>query len=198
MRTMGQTIRLNKGATRDGKGCEYDVSTLRQIDAEDGRTPITGDEARGVVELEAAVETLDDSIARLEKHHKKNGHWTMVKAARGMLHKVCVNTLNTVQLEQAIGICNQIDQTEMVLVAKNQAKPDLTWAIETKSLTQIARQAIRMCQMTCTKTRKQAKNCAIRRALMQVPGMADAAVDNPLLSDDQCIFCQIGADVGDS
>lgn len=164
---------------------------LKKISIEEGREVLTGDEVDAMIELNAAVGMIADSSVRLERFLTRHKLYKHVRAGMGLVRKGPYLGSHHIDYEQLRYMVNLAKYSQICIAANEALVPDTMTVFELDLLQELGRAAVEHCQMGCDKTAKQAKHCPLRRALMHVPGAADAAKDTIMFDENKCIFCQI-------
>lgn len=157
--------------TSDSTGKVYpDTKQGRaQLDRDEGRERLTNDALEALIILDACWQLQKQAVERLASFQAKVGRGKMLKAHVAgiskeicdVMEKVCCGQVKTMQAN-----------THQVSISVSSARVPCMVNIDMEHLVAIANQAMETCSLGCTKTPKEMRQCAVRRALEQVPSMA--------------------------
>ena len=190
-------IRLRKEARPDAtEDLYYDSEKLAQLDIEQGRTTLTGEQLDGIVELAGAAWMMRDAIARLEAFMKKErGAYNAARSALGQIERTIALLRDRYSGSQVIALGNILPDAECYIICSGEKVPPSATNIDRRAFGHICQAAFQNCQMTCMKSRKASKNCALRRAYCMIPGLLADAQMNPFADDEHCLFAQYHPEV---
>lgn len=140
-----------------------------QLDRDEGRERLTNDALEALVILDACQQLQLRAAEKLAGFRRKTGRGRMLNAhiaaigkqVCGMLEKVSSGQVMTLQAN-----------TRKVSLTVSSARVPCKVNIDVEDLVALANQAMEACSLSCTKSPKDMRQCAVRRALEQVPSMA--------------------------
>lgn len=135
------------------------------------RQRLTGSELDALIRINAASCLLDTAIPDLEGLIARTGT-RMLKPVSAHVVKLCQQLAMGVPLTQ-IKSAEANTANSFVICSADQV-PQYT-NIRHEYLKEIVRQASKQCDLECTKSREQSKQCPLRKAFESIPGMKEAA-----------------------
>ena len=155
----------------DAKGnVIYTAEEVERINAEFNRRHINGNEMEQMVGLVAGGNLVRQCIAELMGHAEHAGQARLAKQVSTMLKTLAVRLATAVECRQLGAIMAQTDGAKITVAAT----PNPAYVnIEMESLLHICNRAMEQCDMCCTCTRDQSKECVLRKALDLVPGVKE-------------------------
>ncbi|MBQ8313675.1 MAG: hypothetical protein IJ438_00995 [Clostridia bacterium] len=157
--------------TSDSTGKVYlDTKQGRaQLDRDEGRERLTNDALEALIIIDACQQLQKQAVNRLASFQAKVGRGKMLKAHVAGIGKEICDMMEKVS-------CGQVKtmqaNTHRVSITVSSARVPCKVNIDMDHLVAIANQAVETCGLGCTKTPKEMQQCAVRRALEQVPSMA--------------------------
>ena len=135
----------------------------------------------GLWAVETAANDLDRFLRMTNQRNKAKSGIRFIKGcARGFKDKYSA--------EQTIRIANCIRDIQIMVNCAGEHVADDSFVYSRKAMMLIAQQAMQTCSAECHKNRKQSKNCPLRKAFLQIPGLPESAEMNPFADDQHCLF----------
>lgn len=183
------TITLEKKANPDAdKEVTYSIALLNQIDRDQNRYTLTGEQVDAFVELAAARWMLQEAIEVLEPFLKRENVWKAARQAYGLVTKTAFGIKDRYSAKQMIQVTNILHDVNISIYQSKKDDPGDNMTVSREAVHRIAQQAMSACAMSCNKTRAQSKNCPLRHALCTIPGLKSSAEMNPFQDDKHCLF----------
>ena len=175
---MAKNFRISPGAGGPSPGMPIDlkgnhVYTAEQvalIDQEGNRRHITGAEMEAMMGMVTGGNLMLNCAPALYEHAKHCGKLTQLKRLITTMRRLMTHLNMHVSVRQMGEICSQMENAHITVSA------DYVPAyvnIRLDDLLHICNRATEYCDMLCTCTREQSKDCALRRALELVPGVKE-------------------------
>lgn len=157
--------------TSDSTGKVYPNNKLgrAQLDRDEDRVRLINDALEALVILDACQQLQLRALDKLAGFRKKTGRGKMLMAHVAGIGKDVCDMLEKVSCAQVMSIQAN---THQVSISVSSARVPCMVNIDMEHLVAIANQAMETCSLGCTKTPKEMRQCAVRRALEQVPSMA--------------------------
>jgi len=140
-----------------------------QLDQDESRERLTNDALEALIILDACQQLQKQAVQRLTTFQRKIGRGKMLKAHVAGISKDICDMMEKVSCSQ---VMTMQANTHQVSISVSSAKVPCMVNIDLEQLVLIANQAIDSCSLGCTKTPVEMRQCAVRRALEQVPSMA--------------------------
>lgn len=157
--------------TMTGKARLEDLSKAecREMDKEQGRQRLSNAALESMIAVLSARVILRTHLDRLKPLLDNTGTGKMLPAYMGGLSRELDKVLDTVSIEQLRTILANTRDTS-IIVSSNWVEPYVN--VRGSVLHGLASQAMEVCSMMCAKTAHESKDCPVRKALEQVPGMS--------------------------
>lgn len=148
---------------------------LQELDGKmTDRQRLTGSEIDALIRINAACCLLDTAIPDLEGLIARTGA-KMLKPVAAHVVKLCQKLAMGVPLTQIRTV--EANTANSFVICSADQVPQFT-NVRHEYLSEIVKQASKQCDLECTKTREQSKQCPLRRAFENIPGMKEAARAN--------------------
>lgn len=153
----------------DGKGnILYTAEEVEAINREGNRQRLSGNEMEQMIGFIAAGNLLRQCAVQLADFARETGDLAFLKRVSTNLKTIAVRLATHVEVRQMGAIMNQTDRAKLTVSAEY--TPAMV-NIKLDDLMVLCNQAMEMCDMMCTCTRDESKNCVLRQALELVPGV---------------------------
>lgn len=175
---MAKNFRINLGTAGTIPGMPYDakgnvIYTPEQVDEinrEQNRRRISGREMECMTSLITAGNLIIQTAPVLMDHAHHIGKRTNLKRLVTQMRRLFQDLNMAVEVRQMGAICGQMENAHITVSADYVPG----WVnIRLDDLLHICNRAMEQCDMCCTCTREQSKDCVLRRALELVPGVKD-------------------------
>lgn len=178
--------------TMTGKARIEDLSNAecREMDKELRRQRLSNAALESMIAVLSARVIMRTHLARLKPLLDKTGTGKMLPAYMGGLSKELDRVLDTVSIEQMRTIIANTRDTS-IIVSSNWVEPYVN--VRGSVLHGLASQAMEVCSMMCAKTAHESKDCPVRRALEQIPGVTLPKV----CADGLCPYAGLSLEVED-
>ena len=137
-----------------------------QLDADEGRKRLTNDQVEAMVVARGCLVMLRRTIESLKPFIKATGAGRMFSAGVGLVYKMIEQMMCKVSSAQ----CKTMDaNTRGVVVTVSSVKVPAMINVSQGDMSMIVDRALEACEMYCTASCQESKDCPLRRALEQVP-----------------------------
>ena len=175
---MAKNFRISLGAAgpmadhpHDGKGkVIYTPEEVEQINREQNRRHLNGAELEAMMALVTAGNILIQTAPVLFDHADHIGKKRQLKGLVTQFRRLMKKLHMAVELRQMGAVCGQLENAKICVSAEPVAR---YVNIRHDTLMHICNRALEMCDMCCTCTREESKQCELRRALELVPGVKE-------------------------
>lgn len=152
----------------------YTAEEVERINREGNRVRISGEEQEGMIGLLAASKLINLCGPIVLEHAKFVGKHSTLKRLNTQFRKLLIALSNRIDTRQMGAIANQM--TDVNITVSASYVPAMV-NIKLDDLIHICNRAMEMCDMCCSCTRDQSKDCVLRQAFDLVPGAKQAAKD---------------------
>lgn len=146
----------------------YTPEEVDRINEAAGRQRISGEEQEAMIGLLAASKLMNLCGPILLDHAAYAGKKTQLKRLNTQFRRLMVALSQKIETRQMGAIANQLTDVN-ITVSANYVPAMVN--IKLDDLCHICNRAMEMCDMCCTCTRDQSKDCVLRQALELVPGV---------------------------
>ena len=175
---MAKNFRISLGAAGPVTGLPYDAKgnvvytpdQVERINTEQNRRRVNGAEMEAMMALITAGNILIQSAPVLLDHADHIGKRSQLKRLVTQYRKLMTKLNMAVEVRQMGAICGQLENARICVSAEPVAR---YVNIRHDTLMHICNRAMEMCDMCCTCTREESKQCELRRALELVPGVKE-------------------------
>ena len=154
------------------EGEAFDLEMLKKVDEREGRHRISGGEVEALIAFVTAVNIIRRELPRLESMAEENGQLTKLRTVRTMALGIMNRIVKKIAQDQLITIANNVYE---VIVTLSSSPVEGCYNIRRKDLHTLADSVLLSCSMSCGKSRDESKDCPVRRALENIPGLKAAA-----------------------
>ena len=175
---MAKNFRISLGAAGPVAGLPYDAKgnvvytpdQVERLNLEQGRRRVTGAEMEAMMAAVAAGNILIQTAPVLYEHADHIGKRSQLKRLVTQFRKLMTRLNMAIEVRQMGAICGQFENARISV----SAEPSPRYInIRQEDLLHICNRAMEMCDMCCTCTREESKQCELRRALELVPGVKE-------------------------
>lgn len=190
---MAKNFRINLGAAGPVAGLPYDgkgnvIYTQEQVDAinqEQHRRRVNGAEMEAMMAMVAAGNLMIHASQALYDHADHIGKRPQLKRLVTQFRRLTTRLNMAVEVRQMGAICGQFERAKISI----SAEPSPRYVnIRQEDLLHICNRAMEFCDLCCTCTREESKNCKLRQALDLVPGAKQAAKDVARTDSTRCPY----------
>lgn len=175
---MAKNFRISLGAAGPVPGMPMDakgnvIYTPEQVEAinrEQNRRHLNGAEMEAMTALITAGNILIQTAPVLFDHADHIGKRSQLKRLVTQYRKLMTKLNMAVEVRQMCAICGQLENAKICVSAEPVAR---YVNVRHDTLMHICNRAMEMCDMCCTCTREESKQCELRRALELVPGVKE-------------------------
>ena len=190
---MAKNFRISLGAAGPVTGLPYDakgnvVYTPDQVDrinTEQNRRRVNGAEMEAMMALITAGNILILSAPVLLDIADHIGKRSQLKRLVTQYRKLMTKLNMAVEVRQMGAICGQLENARICVSAEPVAR---YVNIRHDTLMHICNRAMEMCDMCCTCTREESKQCELRRALELVPGVKEQGKESARKDATRCPY----------
>lgn len=176
---MAKNFRISLGAAGPVTGLPYDAKgnvvytpeQVERINTEQNRRRVNGAEMEAMTALVTAGNILIQTAPVLFDHAEHIGKRSQLKRLVTQYRKLMTKLNMAVEVRQMGAICGQLENAKICVSAEPVAR---YVNIRHDTLMHICNRAMEFCDMCCTCTREESKQCELRRALELVPGVKEA------------------------
>lgn len=176
---MAKNFRISLGAAGPAAGLPYDakgnvIYTPAQVEAinrEQNRRHLNGAELEAMMALITAGNILIQTAPVLFDHAEHIGKRRQLKGLVTQFRRLMTKLNMAAEVRQMGAVCGQLENAKICVSAEPVAR---YVNIRHDTLMHICNRAMEFCDMCCTCTREESKQCELRRALELVPGVKEA------------------------
>ena len=179
---MAKNFRISLGAAgpvvgmpMDAKGnVIYTPEQVDEINREQNRRRLNGAELEAMTALITAGNIIIQTAPVLFDQAEHIGKKRQLKGTVTQFRRLMTKLNMAVEVRQMGAICGQLENAKICVSAEPVAR---YVNIRHDTLMHICNRAMEFCDMCCTCTREESKECELRRALELVPGVKEAGKD---------------------
>lgn len=168
-------MKVLKAVRRSESDRYYDEALLAKLDQEQGRRRLCNNEVEMLIAVRVCTTLLHQAYEEtLQPLAKEAGADRRLRLAITMLDHAADLLSDKVSGAQLISIANNSNDATITLSAaplEHQGWVNISW----RALSHIVNRALESCEMCCSCTYVESKDCALRRAFEQVPSMLPIA-----------------------
>lgn len=176
---MAKNFRISLGAAGPAAGLPYDAKgnviytpeQVEQINREQNRRRLNGAEMEAMTALITAGNVIIQTAPVLFDHADHIGKRRQLKGLVTQFRRLMTKLNMAVEVRQMGAVCGQLENAKICVSAEPVAR---YVNIRHDTLMHICNRALEFCDMCCTCTREESKQCELRRALELVPGVKEA------------------------
>ena len=176
---MAKNFRISLGAAGPAAGLPYDAKgnviytaeQVARINQEQHRRRLSGAEMEAMTAAITAGNILIQTAPVLHDQAAHIGKHSQLKRLVTQLRRLLTKLNMAVEVRQMGAICGQLENMKICVSAEPVAR---YVNIRHDTLMHICNRALEFCDMCCTCTREESKQCELRRALELVPGVKEA------------------------
>lgn len=176
---MAKNFRISLGAAGPAAGLPYDAKgnviytaeQVARINQEQHRRRLSGAEMEAMTAAITAGNILIQTAPVLHDQAAHIGKHSQLKRLVTQLRRLLTKLNMAVEVRQMGAICGQLEKMKICVSAEPVAR---YVNIRHDTLMHICNRALEFCDMCCTCTREESKQCELRRALELVPGVKEA------------------------
>lgn len=176
---MAKNFRISLGAAGPVTGLPYDAKgnviytaeQVARINQEQHRRRLSGAEMEAMTAAITAGNILIQTAPVLHDQAAHIGKHSQLKRLVTQLRRLLTKLNMAVEVRQMGAVCGQLENAKICVSAEPVAR---YVNIRHDTLMHICNRAMEFCDMCCTCTREESKQCELRRALELVPGVKEA------------------------
>lgn len=169
------------------------VKTITREEAErtnraEGRKRLNGTQLDNVIGLIVAKRLGDRCSAELESIMKECGSWKDYRAGVRFMQSAIHKTTPKINIEQVAQMANNTANCVTTLSTDKTMLPKTYVGMELRDIVAIADQALNYCAITCQCDALQSRDCLLRKAFDNIPGLKDNDQGGWHLNDNECPY----------
>lgn len=197
---MAKNFRISLGAAGPVTGLPYDAKgnviytaeQVARINQEQHRRRLSGAEMEAMTAAITAGNILIQTAPVLHDQAAHIGKHSQLKRLVTQLRRLLTKLNMAVEVRQMGAVCGQLENAKICVSAEPVAR---YVNIRHDTLMHICNRAMEFCDMCCTCTREESKQCELRRALELVPGVKEAGKEYARKDATRCPYRGMGMEV---
>lgn len=177
--------------TMSAKMASLDKNLCKEIDQSEGRVRLNGEGLEAMIVFLSMRLLLRKATESLKPFLAKTKAARMIWAVLGLLDKLADDMLNHVSVAQLKTI---YANTNEIVVSLSCGKMNSYANISYEHMHALASKALESCELLCTRTREESKDCPMRKAMDHVPGICHRKLTK---DPTQCPYAGAAFDVED-